>query len=155
MESYGVGFKYKELSLVEQKARLRLIDRVIEMKRQLTEQEGIEICENKKIYEILKRKNIFAFMDNKITFLYPVSAVPTNHKVKLADGREFFSMCAVDALGVSSMFHIDSEIFSVCSETGEHVYVKVCGGEIEEYFPKTLHVLHVDLTKENNWAAEC
>ena len=27
--------------------------------------------------------------DNNVDFIYPVSALPTNHHVKTADGREF------------------------------------------------------------------
>lgn len=155
MENYGIGFKYRELSELEQMARLKLLDKVIEKKKQLTEEEAIKICGDKDLYNTLKDKNIFAFMGDKITFLYPVSAVPTNHRVKLDDGREFFSMCAVDALGVSSMFHRDSEIHSVCSETMEEVYIKISEGKIKEYYPENLHVLHVDLTKERDWAYEC
>ena len=155
MNNYGIGFKYRELSSIEQEARLALIDKVIKERRQLLVKEAIDICGGKEIFQILKEKNIFAFMDEKITFLYPVSAVPTNHRVKLADGREFFSMCAVDALGVSSMFHLDVEINSICSESGEAVNIKISNNEILEYSPKTLSILHVDLTKESNWASEC
>lgn len=155
MINYGIGFKYRDLSSTEQEARLALIDKVIEEKRQLTVEEAIDICGGKEIFQILKEKSVFAFMDEMITFLYPVSAVPTNHHVKLADGRDFFSMCAVDALGVSSMFHLDVEINSICSESGDEIYVKVFNNEILEYSPETLSILHVDLTKESNWASEC
>lgn len=155
MTNYGIGFKYRDLSSLEQEARLALIERVIKEKRQLSVEEAIDTCGGKELFQVLKDKNIFAFMDEKVTFLYPVSAVPTNHHVKLSDGRDFFSMCAVDALGVSSMFHLDVEINSICSESGDEVYIKVSRDEILEYSPKTLSVLHVDLTKESNWAYEC
>lgn len=155
MTNYGIGFKYRDLSPQEQEARLALIERVIREKRQLLIEEAIETCGGREIYQVLKDKNIFAFMDEKITFLYPVSAVPTNHHVTLADGRDFFSMCAVDALGASSMFHLDVEINSICSESGDEVHIKVSKDKILEYSPETLSVLHVDLTKENNWASEC
>ena len=38
-----------------------------------------------------------------ITCAYPFSAVPTNHVVTLDNGVRFYSMCAVDALGVPAM----------------------------------------------------
>lgn len=155
MENYGIGFKYQSLTNEEQVARLALIDRVILLKRELSEEEAMEICGDKNLYEELKGRNIIGFMDGLITFLYPVSAVPTHHRVKLSDGREFYSMCAVDALGASSMFHLESEIYSVCSESGDKIYVKIEDGRIKEYSPENLCVLHVDLEKESNWAAEC
>ncbi|MGL4252983.1 MAG: hypothetical protein ACRDB2_00445 [Fusobacteriaceae bacterium] len=42
-----------------------------------------------------------------------------------------------------------------CSETMEEVYIKISEGKIKEYYPENLHVLHVDLTKERDWAYEC
>lgn len=155
MENYGIGLKYSELSDQEQEARLKLIEKVIEEKRQLTEEEAIEICGKQGLYEELKRKKIFALSDNLVTFLYPISALPTNHRVKLEDGREFYSMCAVDALGVSAMFHMDSEIRSCCSATGEEIYIKISEDKIIQHSPEEIYVLHVDLTKESNWAADC
>ena len=34
-----------------------------------------------------------------VNFIYPVSSLETNHRVTLADGREFTAMCAIDAMG--------------------------------------------------------
>lgn len=40
--------------------------------------------------------------EGNVNFIYPVSALPTNHHVTLADGREFCAMCAIDAIGSAS-----------------------------------------------------
>ena len=43
--------------------------------------------------------------EGNVNFIYPVSALPTNHHVTLADGREFCAMCAIDAIGSAFTFH--------------------------------------------------
>jgi hypothetical protein len=42
---------------------------------------------------------------------YPFSAVPTTHKVRVAE-REVYAMCAIDALGIAHMLAVDSVITS-------------------------------------------
>ena len=79
----------------------------------------------------------------------------TNHIVKLSDGREFFSMCAIDSLGAYSLFHKDVEINSICSNTGNKIYIKIKDRKIFEHYPNDIHVIHVDLNKNKNWASTC
>ena len=64
-------------------------------------------------------------------------------------------MCAIDALGSYSLFHQDTEINSICSQTGEKIYVRIKDREIAEHSPKDIHVIHVDLNKNKNWASTC
>ncbi|MFF7961105.1 organomercurial lyase [Streptomyces rubiginosohelvolus] len=45
--------------------------------------------------------------DGRIRAAYPFSAVPTPHRLHLADGVEAWAMCAIDALGVAAMLHQD------------------------------------------------
>jgi hypothetical protein len=37
---------------------------------------------------------------NEVALAYPFSARPTRHRVELADGRRYWAMCAIDALGI-------------------------------------------------------
>ena len=75
--------------------------------------------------------------ENDVNFIYPVSALPTNHHVTLADGRSFTAMCAIDAIGAAFTFHQDSEVHSVSAVSGEPVFVKIVNGEVADYAPNT------------------
>jgi hypothetical protein len=59
---------------------------------------------------------------------YPFSAVPTAHRVAIDGGAEVWSMCAIDALGISAMLGTDTVITSVDPVTREPVTVTSRGG---------------------------
>jgi hypothetical protein len=64
----------------------------------------------------------------RIRAAYPFSAAPTAHRVRLADGVEVWSMCAVDALGIPDMLGTDAVITSADPVTGEIITVtSTCG----------------------------
>jgi hypothetical protein len=104
---------------------------------------------------LIEKRAIVLDGGGNIQFSYPVSALPTHHKVQLQDGRSFSAMCAVDALGAAFTFEQDTTVSSQCSECGRPVLVRVQSGEITELSPDTLRVLHVDLNQVENWAAGC
>ena len=91
----------------------------------------------------------------KVNFIYPVSALKTNHQVTLEDGRQFSAMCAIDAIGAAFTFHQDTEVHSVSAVSGEPVYVRIRDGRVDEYEPKTLHALTFPLGELSNWAGSC
>ncbi len=114
---------------------------------------GLDI---KKTLDELALKNACAFDEEGfINCLYPVSALPTNHRVKLDGGRSFFSMCAVDSMGTAFTFREDVTVDSVCSECGTPINVKIKDGKILDLDPKELRVLHVDLNNSDNWSGSC
>ena len=43
----------------------------------------------------------------------------------LADGRSFYAMCVIDAMGCAVTFHQPIEVRSVCKDTGEPVYLRL------------------------------
>jgi hypothetical protein len=45
-----------------------------------------------------------------ITVAYPFSAQPTRHRVRLDDGRSYWAMCAIDALGIPFLLHERAEV---------------------------------------------
>jgi hypothetical protein len=90
-----------------------------------------------------------------ISFAYPVSALPTGHRVTLADGRSFHAMCAVDALGAAFTFRQDVSIDSRCSQCRQPVAVDIRDGRLAAFSPPELHVLHVDLNRTDNWSGSC
>lgn len=108
------------------------------------------------ILDILTEKNaLVRDEEGSINFLYPVSALPTKHRVAFADGRQFFSMCAVDSMGTAFTFQQDVSIDSECSECGEPVHIRIKAGKISRMVPESLRILHVDLKNSDNWAGNC
>ncbi|WP_165988493.1 alkylmercury lyase family protein [Streptomyces sp. YIM 98790] len=64
----------------------------------------------------------------RIRAAYPFSAVETRHRVRLAGGVETWSMCAIDALGVSAMLGQDVTVSSSDPLDGRPVTVTFVGG---------------------------
>lgn len=104
---------------------------------------------------LIKKNGIVSDDDGNINFIYPVSALETNHRVRLEDGREFTAMCAIDAMGAAFTFKQDVDVISNCSNCGSDIKVSIRGGKLYSYEPKTLHALHVDLNKNINWSGNC
>jgi alkylmercury lyase len=46
----------------------------------------------------------------------PLSAVPTPHVVRMADGRSMYGNCVWDALGVIAMLGQDGDVDTVCTD---------------------------------------
>lgn len=69
--------------------------------------------------------------DGQVVVAYPFSASPTRYRVGLGgpgDRVEVYAMCAIDALGMSSMLGCDSVIESVDVTTGRPITVTTSGG---------------------------
>ena len=74
----------------------------------------------------------------EIRCAYPFSSSPTKHVVTFPDWPEakpVYAMCAVDALGISFMFHRDVAIKSSCPHCGRPIIIEVRGGRIVSYAP--------------------
>ncbi|MGW1544427.1 organomercurial lyase [Streptomyces sp. NPDC002309] len=61
---------------------------------------------------------------------YPFSAVPTRHRVRLDNGVEVWSMCAIDALGIPDMLGQDAVISSADPVTGDPITVTSSTGTV-------------------------
>ena len=110
---------------------------------------------HKLVEQLVKKRAAVVDEQGNINFIYPVSALPTQHKVYLQDGRELFAMCAIDAMGVAFTFEQDTKIESKCCECGEDIFLQIKEGKIVELFPESTHALHVDLEKFDDWAGNC
>ncbi len=140
------------LSYSENVFRRKLLDRIVA--------EGAPVrvadpSESAMVQALTGKGIIVCSSAGEVTFAYPVSALPTPHRVSLGDGRTFHAMCAVDAMGAAFTFGQDVTIESSCGHCRQKVRVKVVGGEIETLEPPGTHVLHLDLRRFRNWAAEC
>lgn len=110
---------------------------------------------NDTLDSLIKKNGIVADDDGNINFIYPVSALPTNHRVRLEDGREFTAMCAIDAMGSAFTFKQDVDVISNCSNCGSVIKVSIKNGQLYSYEPSGLHILHVNLNKNANWSGSC
>jgi hypothetical protein len=105
------------------------------------------------IERLIDKRAVVQDEEGHLNFIYPVSALPTRHKVSLEDGRRFFAMCAIDAMGSAFSFEQNVAIESECSECGEQITVRIEEGKLAEVTPSGIRVLHVDLNRFDNWAA--
>jgi Alkylmercury lyase len=70
---------------------------------------------------------VYLNQDGQITAAYPFSALPTRHLVRISEAATVFSMCAIDALGISAMTGRPVVIESADPATGDSVTVHVDG----------------------------
>ena len=162
-QSQNISQKFND---AQNRVRLAIMNFIIDNKRPFsvtkdgyTALKGITLSSEQdfeNIVEVLKEKDgIVTDEDQNVNFIYPVSAMPTNHRVTLADGRSFTAMCAIDAIGAAFTFHQDTEVHSKCTGCGTDVFVKVQDGKITDYSPKGLHALTFTLGEIANWAGSC
>jgi hypothetical protein len=105
------------------------------------------------IERLVEKRAVVQDQEGHLNFIYPVSALPTRHKVSLEDGRRFSAMCAIDAMGAAFTFERNVEIESGCSECEERISVRIERGKLTEVTPSSIRVLHADLNRFDNWAA--
>jgi hypothetical protein len=67
---------------------------------------------------------------HEILMANPFSGVATSFKVRTND-KIYFANCAWDSLGIPAALHTDAEIEAVCAQTGEPIYLRVSGGEVD------------------------
>lgn len=140
------------LSDQERQARLLLMDEII-MKGSPVK--STELLDIDIICDLDSKGVIVRDEDGSISVVYPVSALPTPHKVKLKDGRSFYAICAVDSLGSAFAFEQNIVVSSSCSYCQKSVSVTVENGEISTSDPVNIYVTHTDLVGEVNWAGNC
>lgn len=148
------------LTTTENAMRRSLMDAIIDAAKPVNAQElalegTLSPDASSLLGRLIAKRAVVVDGSGSIQLIYPVSALPTPHRVQLQDGRSFSAMCAVDALGAAFTFEQDTTVTSRCSECAEPVLVRVRSGRITELHPETAHVLHVDLNRVKNWAANC
>ena len=155
---------HKKFNERQNELRLYIINKVIDEKAFNTEKNreaamralNMSREEYDEAVEVLKfQDGMVTDEDNNVDFIYPVSALPTNHHVKTADGREFCAMCAIDSMGAAFTLHTDTIIDSVCAVCGEPVHVEIKDGRIASCYPEELHALTFPLGEISNWSGSC
>lgn len=96
------------------------------------ELESVAVAHGRTAGEVLAEldREDFLHLDQagRIRAAYPFSAVETRHRVRLVGGVEAWSMCAIDALGISAMLGQDVMVSSSDPVDGRPVTVTFVGG---------------------------
>jgi hypothetical protein len=82
----------------------------------------------------------------QITAAYPFSALPTRHRVQITGEATVFAMCAIDALGISTMTGLPAVIESADPTTDEPVTVHV--DQAASTWDPATAVVHVGRTED-------
>ena len=67
---------------------------------------------------------------HEILMANPFSGVATPFKVH-ANDRTYFANCAWDSLGISAALHADAEIEAACAQSGEPIWLRVMGQQVQ------------------------
>ena len=73
----------------------------------------------------LDEKDMILVEDARVMLAYPFSSAPTVFTVLLADGRERYAVCAIDALGIAAMLGQPVTIRSRCHHCREPLEIDV------------------------------
>jgi mercuric reductase len=80
---------------------------------------------------VLKSNDMVVFAeDGEPVGAYPLTMEAREHKVRV-NGHQVYAMCALDALAVSPMFGMKTQISSRCRITGDSVCIQQSGNTIE------------------------
>jgi hypothetical protein len=140
----------------EWRLRQRILSGIITQGKPLPFEEfAMEPADRQRLSSLVAKRAVVCNEAGAVTFAYPVSALPTQHRVTLADGRTFRAMCAIDAMGAAFTFCQDVEVESWCTKCAEPVTVSIRSGKLARFTPPGLHVLHVDLNRNDNWSGSC
>lgn len=92
---------------------------------------------------------------DRIVRAYPFTESGTGHQVELK-GRHLTALCAVDALGVASMYHSDIRIQSQCRFCGMTIRIATAaqGRELQSVSPEVA-VVWYDFAFEGSAATSC
>jgi len=137
------------------RARQRILAHTLALGRPFNIAKDHGLASAQEIQELLAQKAMVVDDQGNVPFIYPVSALPTHHRVTLADGRTFSAMCAIDAMGATFTFGQDMMIQSKCTVCNEPVRLRLRQGRIDDAAPADTQVLHMNLNQLDDWAASC
>jgi mercuric reductase len=100
--------------------------------RILTREEmGQQVSNLENAISVLKEKDMVVFSnDGNPVGAYPFTMEEREHVVRVR-GHQVHAMCALDALSISPMFRVETQITSRCRVTGDPISIKQSGETIE------------------------
>jgi len=95
------------------------------------EQMADHVSDLEKAINVLKSHDLVVFSaDDEPVGAYPFTMDEREHKVRI-NGHQVYAMCALDALAVSPMFGMDTQVSSTCRATGDPVRIEQSGKTIQ------------------------
>lgn len=147
------------LDTCENQLRIEIMNRIIDGGSPLPVADLLKDIpkDSASIFQRLQDKQVIVLDGDAevIQFVYPVSSLPTPHRVILEDGRSFFSMCAIDSIGAAFTLNQNTYVESQCSACGAPISLSIRDGQLMDVQPESLHIIHADLNKSGNWASSC
>ena len=118
----------------------RLIDSYVQRGRALSRIEVGELCANSELAlkNLVESKLIVLDANGNLAGAYPFTSEEREHQVQF-NGVTAHCMCALDALAVSPMFNLPTEVNSICHTTGAKIQIQqsgteICGGSQDAWF---------------------
>jgi hypothetical protein len=93
----------------------------LQLKMEKTTEEIIHILDELEQKDVLLRRK----GTQEIVSIYPVSLTSTEHQVIFEDGKKLFAMCALDAVGIPSLFKINARVDSRCEWGTEKTFIEI------------------------------
>jgi hypothetical protein len=122
-----------------------LIDGSIPLTEELSSDLRTSLPEILRLIESLKNKG-YIYIDpdsESIKAVYPLSSVPTQHRV-IVGKHSVFANCAIDALGVPLMLNRTARVLSICAECGGKIEIEVKkGGKVLKSNPTSTVVFSI------------
>jgi len=117
-----------EIKSLHQKTLRSFVENGSSLTREEMEQQVSDVDE---AVTVLQSNDMVVFgEDGEPIGAYPFTMEKREHKI-LVNGYQVHAMCALDALAVSPMFSMDTEINSQCRVTGDPVRIQQSGTTIE------------------------
>jgi mercuric reductase len=109
----------------------RILRSFVDKGRILSKEEMAEhICDLEEAISVLKENDMVVFCKNGEPLgAYPFTMEAREHAVRV-HGHLVYAMCALDALSVSPMFGVATQITSQCRVTGDHLNIQQSGNKI-------------------------
>ena len=105
------------------------------------EEMALQVADLEEAIGVLRNCDMVLFSeDGKPIGAYPFTMEPREHSVRV-NGHRVHAVCALDALAVSPMFGMKTEIDSLCRITGDRVDIRQSGKTIEN--PDNVGDLHL------------
>lgn len=98
---------------------------------ELSSQTGLTAEQLQKYIENLTRQGMLVLDENGfIVGSYGLSLTATEHVLHI-NGRELFTWCALDAVGIPAALGLDAKIISKCYQCNEPIEITMLGGEVQ------------------------
>jgi hypothetical protein len=93
---------------------------------------GVSASDAAAAYDRLGANRVIVFRPGTrdVLMAAPLSAVPTPHVARMADGRSHYGNCVWDALGVIAMLGRDGDVDTVCTDCDAPLTLAVRGGAL-------------------------